>query len=114
MKFTQLCDDSKDRALKDFMNFYLSLYLNNNLEFIAMNDNGYLVDINNYIFDNISFPRKMLLDKTIENRKLSLEAIIKKINQSYDENGNVNVPWEQLRQKSILNLNKGKQIPKGK
>ncbi|GAF39327.1 hypothetical protein FC83_GL000707 [Agrilactobacillus composti DSM 18527 = JCM 14202] len=88
VKIDQLAKESQGRAVKKFIEFYLGLFKNRNLDVLSEQDHqDIIVAINNYIFDNISFTREQLIARLFADRYAEFVVYLTEIDQTYTQDG---------------------------
>ena len=86
--FDALSDDSKKKAMSDFIDFYIPRLRKNNLEILSMYKIDYfLSDINHFIFENDAFTPEEMKDDLIKDCFAQLSNIISTVNPKYNEDG---------------------------
>lgn len=88
ISFDKLDETATNKAVEDFIEFYLRWFKKNDLEILAeYKIDYYLTDINHYIFENKSFTPEQMIKDLLEQRGNDLKHVISVINPEYRENG---------------------------
>ncbi|USS88424.1 hypothetical protein M3M39_02790 [Fructilactobacillus hinvesii] len=96
LSFSELNDAAKDKALTDFVPFYVSLLRNEELDVMASFDfNHVIADINRTIMDvNNQLPEEIYAFSAQFNRK-DYENLLEQLPQTFFDNGNPNTDWRE-------------------
>ncbi|MDN6597478.1 MAG: hypothetical protein L0K76_08005, partial [Lentilactobacillus parabuchneri] len=81
VSFDKLDETVSNKAVEDFVDFYLRWFKKNDLEILAeYKIDYYLADINHYIFENESFTPEQMKKELLEQRGQDLKHVISVIN----------------------------------
>ena len=106
---SELTPEAQQKALSDFIEFYLDKFHNEGLDLIAQADTtGHIADINAWIMANTTFTHEELAAGLLRERGENLIALLNTINAPFNENGLPETPWNEWF-KSDLNT-----IPQGR
>ena len=90
VSFDKLDQTVSNKAVEDFIDFYLRWFKKNDLEILAeYKIDYYLADINHYIFENESFTPEQMKKELLEQRGQDLKHVISVINPEYYGNGSL-------------------------
>ncbi|MBZ3776963.1 hypothetical protein K9P40_07730 [Lentilactobacillus otakiensis] len=97
ISFDKLDETATNKAVEDFIEFYLRWFKKNDLEILAeYKIDYYLADINHYIFENKSFTPEQMIKDLLKQRGTDLKHVVSVINPKYDKNGNLATgSWDQ-------------------
>ncbi|GAA2967691.1 hypothetical protein [Lentilactobacillus parakefiri] len=103
ISFDKLDETATNKAVEDFIDFYLRWFKKNDLEILAeYKVDYYLADINHYIFENKSFTPEQMRKDLLEQRGKDLKHVISVINPAYDQNGSLKAgSWDQWYQEKF-------------
>ncbi|WP_407893230.1 hypothetical protein [Lacticaseibacillus sp. N501-2] len=106
---SELTADAQQKALSDFIDFYLDKYRNEGLDLIAQADTtGHIADINAWLMDNRSFSREELAAGLLRERGANLIALLNTINAPFNDNGLPETPWNEWFKSDLQSIPQGR------
>ncbi|WP_412988522.1 hypothetical protein ACLJJ6_06955 [Pediococcus siamensis] len=91
---TQLNSTNQDKVVRNFAQFYISLYRADSLEIIsAFVPAGYLSDINAVITRNLYLTKDELLNLSLSVSHDDYLKVIERLDQKFHETGTPEMPW---------------------
>ncbi len=108
VKFDQLSQRAKTKAINDFAKFYVPLYRSQNLEIIGSYDHtGLIWDINRDIWKNQYNSKKDVIKMSAHDRPKHYAKLLDKMDQKFYANGNPEKPWKKWYHDKYFSLETG-------
>ncbi|QBP17807.1 hypothetical protein [Acetilactobacillus jinshanensis] len=108
VKFDQLSDQAKKKAILDFAKFYVPHYRSENLEIIGSYDHtGLIWDINRDIWDNKFNSKEDVIKMSAHDRPKHYGKLLDKMDQKFYENGNPEKPWKKWYHDKYFSIETG-------